>query len=224
MNRGDSDPLAFLRGWIGCSASDELDLRQALSGRVLDVGAGPGSRIDPSSKIGLDQVEPEMAVAVDRSFAGRPGASHAVIADVDGRSLPFADGSFDVSVCMHVLEHVAKPRFLVQELARVVKPRGWIFIAIPNGWSLSDNLYKAWKSVFLIFKGEAIPHVQRFTKSAMLKLLTDNPCDVRYVARMGESWEWLSKHPRMRGALASLTRSASSDFLSYGWLFVARRR
>ena len=220
----ESDPLAFLRAWIDCSESDQLDLRQALSGRVLDVGAGPGSRIDPSSKVALDQVKPEIAVAVDQTFVRRPSYGHAVIANVDAGSLPFADGSFDVGVCMHVLEHVSKPRGLVQELARVVKPGGWIFVAIPNGWSLSDNLYKAWKSVFLVFKGEPIPHVQRFTKSAVPKLFEDSRCDVRYVARIGESWEWLSKHPAIRGVLGRLTRSASSDFLSYGWLFVARRR
>ncbi len=42
----------------------------------------------------------------------------------DGRTMPFADGTFDV-VCSHtVLEHVRFPEITLQEIARVLAPNG----------------------------------------------------------------------------------------------------
>ena len=46
-------------------------------------------------------------------------------------ALPFADGSFDVIICFHVLEHIPADLKAVQELARVAGTGGEAIIVVP---------------------------------------------------------------------------------------------
>jgi len=45
--------------------------------------------------------------------------------------IPFADGTFDVIFCNHVLEHVSDDRPAIRELYRVMKPGGWGILQVP---------------------------------------------------------------------------------------------
>jgi SAM-dependent methyltransferase len=46
-------------------------------------------------------------------------------------AMPFADASFDVVICMHVLEHVPNDRQGIREVYRVLKPGGWAILQVP---------------------------------------------------------------------------------------------
>lgn len=46
--------------------------------------------------------------------------------------LPFADASFDLVVCFHVLEHIRADREAVTELARVVGTEGQAIVVVPR--------------------------------------------------------------------------------------------
>jgi SAM-dependent methyltransferase len=50
---------------------------------------------------------------------------------IDIQRLPFADGSFDLVFCSHVLEHVPDDRLAMRELLRVLAPGGRALIMIP---------------------------------------------------------------------------------------------
>ncbi|MEX0787036.1 MAG: class I SAM-dependent methyltransferase, partial [Dehalococcoidia bacterium] len=52
-------------------------------------------------------------------------------------SLPFRDGTFDRIVCQGSLDHFARPRAFMRELARVLKPDGRAIVGISNFDSLS---------------------------------------------------------------------------------------
>jgi predicted SAM-dependent methyltransferase len=53
--------------------------------------------------------------------------------------LPFADNSFDVIVCNHVLEHIVEDRKAMSELYRVMKPGGWGILQVPMKNSLEKT-------------------------------------------------------------------------------------
>lgn len=59
------------------------------------------------------------------------------LADVkaDICDLPFDDNSFDVILCNHVLEHIPNDTKAMQELYRVLKPKGWGIFQIPQDLS-----------------------------------------------------------------------------------------
>ena len=46
-------------------------------------------------------------------------------------ALPFAEGSFDLIVCSHVLEHVPDDEAAMRELARVLRPGGLALVQVP---------------------------------------------------------------------------------------------
>lgn len=49
----------------------------------------------------------------------------------DAQRLPLADGGFDGVIANALLEHVPEPRAVVAEIARVLRPGGRVFAAIP---------------------------------------------------------------------------------------------
>ncbi len=96
--------------------------------RVLDVGCGTG--------ILLEQLEPRApAIGLDFSptaleFCRKRGAERLV--QGRGEALPFADGSFDLCFSSNVLEHVAAPWALLEEMVRCVRRDGVVFCAFTN--------------------------------------------------------------------------------------------
>jgi SAM-dependent methyltransferase len=52
----------------------------------------------------------------------------------DGTTIPFDSCTFHGVICTQVLEHVARPRNLVGEIHRVLKPGGWFLFSVPFVW------------------------------------------------------------------------------------------
>lgn len=53
---------------------------------------------------------------------------------LDIQALDLPDGSYDVVLCNHVLEHVPDDRIAVHELARVIRTGGIAIITVPGDW------------------------------------------------------------------------------------------
>ncbi len=51
-------------------------------------------------------------------------------------SLPLKNRSVDVALCTQTLEHVNNPGILLEELFRVLKPGGQLFLTAPLGWPI----------------------------------------------------------------------------------------
>ncbi len=54
------------------------------------------------------------------------------ISRLDVTAMPFADDTFDLVICNHVIEHVPAWEKLAKELHRVVRPSGLVYVATPN--------------------------------------------------------------------------------------------
>ena len=65
-------------------------------------------------------------VGVDLKHAGPHVTAIGDIVD-----LPFANGSFDVVICIHVLEHIRDDAKAISELYRVLRPGGWALVSVP---------------------------------------------------------------------------------------------
>lgn len=55
---------------------------------------------------------------------------------MDIHRMPFADDSFDVVFCNHVLEHVTDDLQALREIRRVLKQGGWAILQSPLDWNL----------------------------------------------------------------------------------------
>ncbi|MDC1403210.1 methyltransferase domain-containing protein [Crocinitomicaceae bacterium] len=60
------------------------------------------------------------------------------IADMhfDLHNIPLEDNCFDVVFCNHVMEHVDDPNQCMSELFRVMRPRGWAIMQVPQDFSI----------------------------------------------------------------------------------------
>jgi ubiquinone/menaquinone biosynthesis C-methylase UbiE len=89
---------------LGCGAGDSIDLFRSLEPRVDWTGADIESSPEVAQRIRTD--------------------AHFVT--FDGERLPFGDASFDFVYCKQVLEHVRRPAPLLAEVARLLRPGGWL--------------------------------------------------------------------------------------------------
>lgn len=62
----------------------------------------------------------------------------------DALQIPFAPASFDLIAAINVLDCVADPARLVLEMARLLKPGGWLIAATPFDWSPNATPADAW--------------------------------------------------------------------------------
>jgi ubiquinone/menaquinone biosynthesis C-methylase UbiE len=93
--------------------------------RAMDLGCGAGDSVDL-----FRALDPEVDwVGVDiedsHEVSGRTRAD-AEFVTFDGERLPFPDASFDLVYCKQVLEHVRRPQPLLADVARVLRPDGWL--------------------------------------------------------------------------------------------------
>ncbi|MEM8961390.1 MAG: methyltransferase domain-containing protein [Acidobacteriota bacterium] len=58
---------------------------------------------------------------------------------LDIERLPFADRSFDVVYCSHVLEHVDDDRVAMAHLRRILRPDGWAIVMVPIMGETTDE-------------------------------------------------------------------------------------
>ncbi|MFI5461611.1 MAG: class I SAM-dependent methyltransferase [Isosphaerales bacterium] len=141
---------AMRPGWR--SSGDQLEaLVRSMAtpdSRVLDLGCGRGGVVelvwrDVKLAAGLDPDSPSLA---EHRAPGMP-----VIRGV-GERLPFVDSSFDLVVCVWVLEHLEDPKTTFREVRRVLRPGGHFLFLTPN---LRNPL------MWLNRLGKALPRLQR---------------------------------------------------------------
>lgn len=90
-------------------------------GRVVDIGCGEGSVIAAlEGSLGAAGFAGfEIAPAAVEAARRRHYDSAVEFGLFDGRTIPSEDGAYDLAILSHVLEHVADPRSLLHEAARV---------------------------------------------------------------------------------------------------------
>lgn len=114
-------------GALAADSAAQVDSYLPLRGsRVLDVGGGPGYFADAFEARGATYV-PLDADAGELALHGREPGPRTVLGD--GTRLPFADGAFDVAYSSNVAEHVAQPWLMADEMVRVTRPGGLLFLS-----------------------------------------------------------------------------------------------
>lgn len=101
--------------------------------RLLDIGTYLGSFVHALNGLGYEQttgidVDFEAMTAGARAHPGLRGC----LLHYGGKSLPFADGSFEVVTMFDVLEHLDRPAAYLGEVYRILKPNGLLIFQTPN--------------------------------------------------------------------------------------------
>lgn len=158
---------------INKSRSQILDvLNHTAPGPLLDVGCSLGYTLRAAADLGLpatgvDISEHAVAVCRDQGFAAEIGTLD---------ELPFDDGSFQLVIMKHVLEHTPRPREALGEIRRVLRAGGGVFIAVPHGGYLKSRLDPAGSRFYRPEVGGA-QHYVYYTPATLSHLLRDEGFD-----------------------------------------------
>jgi SAM-dependent methyltransferase len=114
--------------------------------RVLDLGARSGSFSVERDDLLILRLDLEIP-AVRKS---------GIYVSGDAARMPFAARSFDAIVANHSLEHFCDLQSTLGEMARIVKPGGALYVAVPDASTLTDRIYR--------WLGKGGGHVNAFRK------------------------------------------------------------
>jgi SAM-dependent methyltransferase len=83
-------------------------------------------------------------IAVD-TFDIDPDSGCTFIGDICQTNACLAEASYDYVVCTEVLEHTFNPAGAVQEIWRVLKPGGMLFLTVPFNFRIHGPLPDCWR-------------------------------------------------------------------------------
>jgi SAM-dependent methyltransferase len=203
---GPDEPPLFLRELIAAAPAGI---------RVLDAGCGPGSW--PYA------LRADLRVtAFDLKFPPGPPAPEAHVAVFRGdlARLPLRDEAFDLTVCHYVLEHVSALEPCCDELARVTRTGGRLYLSIPRAAAFDDRLYRfaGYFAKYALMKfRKRLEHQQRFDLDQALGLFEARGFEVEALAHVPAGFSWMND-PRTKplqgaftDALAALHRATGID-------------
>jgi SAM-dependent methyltransferase len=124
-----------------------------VSSRILDAGCGSGRNMVELARYGkvtgIELSEVALATAREREVGE--------VVDGSVMDMPFAEDSFDLAVCLDVIEHLEDDRGALRELRRVVVPGGMLLVTVPAYqwlWSSHDTVHH---------------HYRRYRRSTLLR-------------------------------------------------------
>lgn len=132
--------------------------------RLLDIGCGNGDFLINAqeagwSVLGLEPDSIAVATALNRGLDVRLGTIN---------TLKNESSCFDVITLSHVIEHCHEPRLLMNDINRLLKPGGIVFIDTPNLEGDGSTLFgRNWRGI------EAPRHLVLFNKDSLIKLLSE---------------------------------------------------
>lgn len=94
---------------------------------VLDVGCGQGVALEAFTQRGFHPVGVTLN-AIDQTVCQQKGY---IVHAMDQSFLDFEEQTFNLVWCRHCLEHSIFPYFTLNEISRVLKPKGSLYIEVP---------------------------------------------------------------------------------------------
>ena len=97
----------------------------------LDVACGPGALVlamAPGLRYayGMDLTGEMLRMA--RQFQAEKQVPNAAFFCAAGEAIPYPDATFDLVSCQYAFHHIPKPELVLQEMLRVAKPGGRVFV------------------------------------------------------------------------------------------------
>jgi 2-polyprenyl-3-methyl-5-hydroxy-6-metoxy-1,4-benzoquinol methylase len=151
--------------------------------RILDVGCGPGTLVgelvdDGYESTGFDISDRAVELA-SRRVPGARFTQHAV----EDRPWPIAPGLLDVVVAFEVIEHLLRPRTLVEGASEALAPGGHLALSTPYHGLVKSTVVAlvAFDRHFAV-EGD---HIRFFSDQALRRLLGSAGFEVERIRHFG---------------------------------------
>lgn len=166
--------------------------REALEGRVVEVGAGNGLNFKhyPSTVVEVVAVEPESFLRARAKEAGAKAALPVRVVDGTAENLPLEDGSVDAGVISLVMCPVSDPAGALAELRRVIRPGGELrsyehVLASSPRWARRQQ---RWANAWARFGGGCYPN-----RDSADNEVRHPGHEETFGGGVGHGWTWILK-------------------------------
>jgi len=132
----------YLYNYLLRKMAVEKNLKKEKAELILEVGSG----ISPVMTKTLHIIYTDLSFAAIQVLRQTHEKGLHVVAD--GTKLPFQADVFSHAICSEVLEHIRDDRAAIQELARVIKPKGHLIITFPHRkfyFAIDDRFVKHYR-------------------------------------------------------------------------------
>ncbi len=105
------------------------DLQNNLKGKlVLEAGCGAGRFTEVLLKQGATLVSSDLSSAVEVNIENFPLSDNHLVIQADINDMPYADETFDVVICLGVIQHTPDTEKTIEDLYKLVKRGGTLVI------------------------------------------------------------------------------------------------
>lgn len=118
--------------YVGRAREEILPLWPERCERVLEVGCGTGATLAYLKRMRLCRWTPGVELHRETASYARGQVDLVLEASIEQLDLPFEPGSFDVILCLDVLEHLIDPWRVLKAMKGLLSPNGVIIASIPN--------------------------------------------------------------------------------------------
>jgi len=195
--------------------------------RVLDVGCGSGSNAAWFASQG--KVVDGITFSQEEAILAASACRNVYVHNLEQGLPPHIEGAYHLAFCSHVLEHIAWPSRLLNDLYAALKPGGGrLLVAVPNA------LY--WRHRVEFLRGNFnyteqgmmdIGHVRWYTRASLEALLNSHGFEVesRYSEGHAPIWRVRSLVPtRLAGFLDERATTALPGVFAHQFVALARTR
>ncbi len=205
---------------------------ERVKGNILENGCGVGMYLEQLSRLGGHAA----GLEYDFERAKEAARRSPQVVNAAAESLPFCSGNFDLILSHEVIEHVQDDRAAVEEMVRVLRPKGRIVLFCPNrGYPFETHgiywqgKYSFGNKLFVNYlprrwRDRLAPHVRVYSAGDLERLFRGLP--VRIVERtviFGAYDNIIARAPALgrllRGSLQFLERTPLRGLgLSHFWV------
>ena len=175
-------------------------------GSVLDLGCGIGSFVNEMKQSGWE------ATGIEPDAGARKIAKELYVLNIENADhfyqLPAE--SFDAITLWHVLEHVHDLNVYMRHLKDLLRPKGRLFIAVPNYTSFDATVYKEYWAAYDVPR-----HLYHFSPSSMKMLMEKHELRIeKYKAMWYDSFYISLLSSRYKNGKANLISAGCNGLIS----------
>lgn len=155
--------------------------------RVLEVGCGAGATLQWLKQSGQAAHTTGVELSADAAEVARGRVDELMEGPLEQWLPGMADASFDMVLCLDVLEHLVDPWATVRDLYRVVKPGGVVIVSLPNVRNHRVILPLLFKGAWQYEEAGIMDrtHLRFFSESSACELIEQGGFEVRRLAATG---------------------------------------
>jgi 2-polyprenyl-3-methyl-5-hydroxy-6-metoxy-1,4-benzoquinol methylase len=171
------------------------------SGKILDLGAGTGAFLNTMKDAGWD------VTGIEPDEIARENAKKKYRLTLQSQEEFFQLGpqSYDAITLWHVLEHVHDLHGYILQLKKILKPKGCLFIAVPNYTSYDAKVYGGFWAAYDVPR-----HLYHFSPTSISQLLLQHGLQLKAVKPMWYDSLYVS-------LLSEKYKTGKNNFLSALW-------